>query len=514
MLLTANSLKKIERASKSSDNQQLLSNMQKEIEKNDQELLSTITTSYSQIIDFCITLNGVNESLDNLIELNNQSNSYLQDTAQKIQMNLEELRSIDETEKNIDVALTTLQKIDRFNTSIETLQDITDICELVAELGMLERCLLDFKKFGFYSKFNLRLIDNRDKIFKRIKNNVKEWMRKVGELFNFLGSEFVRMMNNEHSMIFDFRYNLMKNVPIQEVYDFLYIFGTLKDRREIIDKMNYLRKNSTFTLMKDHDAIENDIYNVIGFLLVDFYLLDIDISFDLKENYGNLVHRLLQNIKNKKSDIYEHKNDLLVLKEALVALNYRYKDVEDELFKIIFTFFQEEKANITTFSDIESYISKCKKIMENYSIKDIRMLFYKNVDDLLLEYFCLDEDYLVVLDRICGEFVDYKFRAQNKKSREITSNYNRIKDYHLKVIDKALDERDFERFNQLIQNETSELNDIKLNSNEKKELINDMKAYCMNKLQRREKLDGPKEKVNFNAKKALLMKMFEQNLHL
>lgn len=514
MILTTNSIKKIEKASKSDDNQQLLSCMQEEIDKNDQELLSTITTSYAQIIDFCITLNGVNESLENLIELNNQSNSYLQDTAQKIKTNLEELKSIDETEKNIDDALIALQKIDKFDVLIETLQETTDICEVVAKLQELERYSLDFRKFGFYNKFNLRLIDNRDKVLKKIKNGVKEWINQIKELFNFLGCEFVKKMNAEHSVIFDFRYDLEKNVPIQEVYDFLYIFGTLRDRREIMDKMNYLRKNLMLGLMNEHGGVQNDIYNVIGFLLIDFYLLDVDISFDLKENYGELVRGLLQSMRDKQSDVYERKNDLLVLKMALMTLSYRYKDADDELFKLIFVFFQEEKTSIKKFTDIESYIEKCKEIIEGYSIRDVQMLFYKNIDDLLLEYFCLDEEYLRVLDRVCDEFAGYKFRAQNKREKETAGNYNKIKDYHRNVMDKALDEQNIDEFNKLIQKETSELNGMQLNDSQKKGLIDEMKAYCLNKLQRKEKLNDPKNKINYNAKRALLMNMFDQNLRL
>lgn len=513
MKLTSNSIRKIEQASKSNENQKLLDEIRENIEKNDQNLLATISGSYSQILDFCVTLNSINECIANLIELNNQSNSYLQDIRHKTRLNLDELKGINETEKNIDITLSALQKIERFENTIGVLQETTDIYEIVSKIKELEGYLLGFKKFTFYNKFNFVFLDNKAKVLKKLKSNVTAWIEDVKGSLNFLGCEFIRLMTTKQPILFDYRYVLRKNVNIHEIYDFLYFFTMLGDRREIIDKINLVRKNMIEELINDCNTLQDDVYNTIGFLLVDFYLITVDISFDLKEDYGAIVNNLLRTMKEKQSDAFELKNHLLTLRGALMALNYRKKALDDELFKLMFDFFQAEQKNIKTFSDIELFIDECKKIMKDYEIEDVKMLLLKSVDNVLMDHFCSDEDFLCILDRICEEFGHYKFRAQVKRDKETKSDFRKIRQYHLNVLDKALDEPKFENFNDIILKETDELLSLKIKDSERTALFHEMREYSFNKLKRREKLNG-KDKVSHNAKRALLMKMFDQNLHL
>lgn len=505
---STSTLKKIENAVFTTETQKLIEETQQEMNEEEKRLSNSITTLYPNIMNFCVSLNQIKDSLETLTELNNRSNEYLQETCNKIKNNVQEIDNLNSIERNLNQFTNFVNDISSFRDEIDQISETEDTFRIILGLHKLEKILLKMKHFSFYHKLNSEFSAIKSYLVKNIKKQAEEWIDQNNSAFERYGSNFLKKIKEDKSLLFDFRYLFFEETQMQKVYDMLYLYSAIKKSSELINKMNFLREVAYQQIINSCQTTESILHITIGFFIVEFYLLDINASFDLKETYVTMLQEIIQENEFIQSNVFEKKNFLITIENIFSLLSFDKTEIKNEILQLAFQYFNEEKEDIQEFTDIDPHIRNMEKMVEDIDDLDIKTLFYKNVDDILLKYFSLDENYLSFLVQIQKKYEKFSFRAVSKYKKESNVSMNKLNENFWNKFEKIIDEQNFDKFNDLLQDEFNEIKNIDMNKIKKTAILLEIKQKCVAKLEQKEKIN-PEQRMNYNSKRALFVKMID-----
>lgn len=498
------SIKKLEKAVFSTNSQEILSKIQEDINNLEIDLSESIKSKNSDIIKFCFSLNEVSDALNNLIKINNWTNNHFQENYKQLKYEIENLENILEVEKNLNDFTRILRNIVIFKEEIEKIENEKNIFNVVTAIQKLESSVFHFKGYNFYHRFQNEYKKLESNILKNTKKDAIKWIEFVNSLYEAFGANFLSRIRQKNSIIFDIRYSSYEDAQVFKIYDWLYLFSALRSSKDLIDKMNIKRESLSLELTTD--SLNTTLYKFVGFFIVEFYLIEIDILFDLKESYLKITDQMIENIQNMEKDPLEQKIYFLAFRNTLQKFKFDVRKLDDTILQLFIIFFQEKQQNMNSYTDIYDYIKEIEKIMPNIDNPDIKLLFYKNIDDALLNFFENSNEYFKIVFDIQNKFPNFNFRSYQKSNIFLKKNLENTKNEFIKKFDQIITENNFEKFNQKLESEIQIFSDFLKDQKEKKKLIFEIKNYCINKLKNFEKMN-PKDK-NFNAKRAIFTKIF------
>lgn len=506
--LSQSSLKRLEKAVFSSDPSILIDETQQEINHLDSKLNKLLSERYQEILQYCKCLNETSETLDNLIELNNWTNEHLQEIHGKFNTDLEEYKNLLEIEKNLNTFSEMLRNICMFDDEMIKIETSNDVFLIVTGMKRLEKAVLQFKGFNFHHKFNSKFMTFKANVLKNTRKEAENLLDYNKSLYESFGCEYLSSLKQKTSLIFESRYNFHKDANIQKIYDILYIYSAYRDIKNLVDKLNSYRELSFQSLFLEHSNINSDLYNTIGFFIIESYLMEINPLFDLKEVYQSSIQRLIQSIKSKEKDPLEQKAYLLALKQALSHLIFDVNMIENEILQLALFFFKEKQGLVASFTDVPQYMEEIEKMTHDLDNQDIETLMIKNIDDVLLRLSDTSSEYSSLLDDIQHKYSFYTFRSISKYKKTQSTKKQKIKNQYEKKFDVSLQIRDIDEFHSQVESHLKEITNLDLSQQEKQDLINEMRQILSDDLELKEK-NNPKNKVNYNAKRALIMRLMD-----
>ncbi|KRH92812.1 hypothetical protein M153_265300045 [Pseudoloma neurophilia] len=449
--LSPSTLKQLEQSLLSSDLTTEIDETQNELNELDQRLNISLSEQYKEIIQFCTSLNETAESLDNLIKLNDWTNEHLISISKNLEADLQEYKNTVEIEKNIDKFTKTLKSIELFESTIIKIETSTNAYEIVQGVKSLENSILGFKGLNFHHKFNSKLFLVKSNTLKATRKEAEAWFNQNMSIFESFGCDYLTNLKSLEScdnLIFDPKYNYHKDADVQKIYDLLYVYSSLKNSKSLIDKFNSYRQ---VTFQIDDKNLNSALYKTIGFFILEFYLLEINPLFDLKNFYKNILIAMINHIKNIESDVLEQLSYIIALKQVLKDLKFQTYILEDEILQLTIFYFQKLQADIENIKDIPDYIEKISKLKINN--QDIETLMIKNIDDVLLKHYdAEDEQYEHLIDKIEKDYKNFTFRAVSKYRREKSKISEDINSKYLNTFDKILQIKDIDQFHEDLNN--------------------------------------------------------------
>lgn len=507
--LSHSSLKKLEKAVFASETQDILDEIQNEINQLERKVTTELKEKYQDVINFCVSLNKCSESLNELIDMNNWIKEDIEESKEKLQSDITEYESTLQIEKNLNNFIKVLRNILLFEEEIVKIETSDNPYFIVEGIRKLDNSLLEFKNFNFHHKYYNKLTTLKSMVLKNTRKEAEAWLEYNKMSYESIGCQFFNVLREKESLIFDVRFNFWKNADMQRLYDFLYIFSCLKSSKDLINRLNTFRESYLVQVSSENDNLNSSLYTTIGIFLLEFYLMEINTTFDLKETYKKITQAIFERIKQKEEDPIEQKAYFIAMKQTFTKLRFDTNLVDDEILQLALSYFQEQKKTIKSVSEIEQYISNIQRVLPGLDNQDVETLFYKNVDDVLLQHANESEEYSTLLEGTQNKYPNFKFRAALKHQKTTKDNQTKIRTSFIDIFNHIMDIRDIDEFQQRLETEMRNLKLCQLKPSDLSTLAKQIREKCTTKLLVKEK-NSPNDKVNQNAKRALFTKTFDQ----
>lgn len=392
---------------------EMLETMLYEIENQETDLKAKITQYHTQIISNCTSINEL-ECHEGLEMLTQRLNNF----AVSICLNKKKLEENDAVFKKcndiFDLTLKLKSFLSKVNSNDENNEIFYKFNEMSREAKFFKNCI-------FYDKLKLLMHSQKTKITNKLKQQTSTWL---GEMLKHYGIIGERVVKNE---------SIKRNeLSLPEILSPLYVFRKMELEDEFYDYFNSKRLKIASHLQ---------FYEILGFIYVERALCDIDGNFELKKINTN----------------YD-KEELIVLIKYLKIFKFESSEAEQKLEKICCDFIIDNRENINSKADVDTFVEKGRVFLENVNSPAILEFYYKVVDDSILKYY--EDTEIEKKIRQVHQFktTDYKFKSLDK--------IKEIKKKEIDKIDSIFKEKRYENLKSvLLDNDT--INYIKIKFTEK-----------------------------------------------
>lgn len=421
--------------------------------KKDLKILST--TKYDQsILDLQFKLNSLNDSnnefilqnfskissnqietyqskekINSLIKLNNNLQKNFSQANAKILENLNELTETEATKLKISNMLKIFKKLSKIKELSENKIRKEDVFSSVYKLKKLEEKIKMFKEFSFYDKLKNLVDERRAELLIFSKKEAEKFLQKLKSLYSNFGTKIKNSLkdnkNEEKSILFDKRFDLRHEISFTVLFESLYVFKELHEN--FFSFFNLKREKIILSLNLSKEGFEE----VLGFLLIEFFLLNKNIEFDMLEKYSDLLVDFIENILSEHIDGSLKLNYLILIQKFVMRYFPRNLKVCNEK---IFIFIFELINKFELKSQKEwNQLKDMKEIVFRFDIRELTEVYFKRLED---SYSSLRDSILIDRD-------NNKEKESKEKEKESKSENNKILNEKLEKIEENIFMRKF-----------------------------------------------------------------------
>ncbi|KAM0686064.1 hypothetical protein COBT_002720 [Conglomerata obtusa] len=361
-----------------------LNSLQNRIKTKETRLQDHITENHNQIIKRCSSLTNL-RCKENLAPITQKLNDFCFSIIinyNELKENEEMLIKLDQINNYAKLLLSILNKLEDKKSNIENYLNYKFLHEKIKLL----------KKSNFYEMLKIQNNEKRKKLINELKEDCCSWISDILNVCGSLGEKIINGNTIER-----------KELKLTAVLESLYIFNKLENEDEFFSFFNSKRENLGLHL---------NLYDLIGFLYSQKILCEIDSNFKIGEINTNF-----------------EKDELLVLLKFIKEFNMSGKQIEAKLENLAVDYIYKKKEFVNNKEDFEVYFDNVSKYLEGIEQTCVYEIFYKCLDQMLLEYFSPNEIKTKIEIIRNKRNLKYDFKSEKlylKQKEEIENEINLI----------------------------------------------------------------------------------------